>query len=156
MFPQYNSQPHSLVPRLALLIVALACAFWLGLAQPSANSAAAQTLPRESAPLLLPNSLGLASFSVKLTKKLHALIAWETGTELEIYAFNVWRRTAKGAWGKLNAEPLLAAYVGQIMGSQYRLRDRQVKIGKTYFYQLELVTVHGYSSFSEQVKLKVK
>ena len=100
-------------------------------------------------------SLGLASFSVKLTKKNTVLLEWETGSELQILGFNVWKRTFSGEWTRLNSEPIPAKNPGEILGNTYLLRDLQVKSGKRYFYQLEVISTDGYSAFTEPVKIKI-
>lgn len=100
--------------------------------------------------------LGLSDFGVKVTKNGSVLLHWETGSEMSILGFNVWKRAGKGEWQKLNADMIPALSTGQVVGNAYQLRDRAVKRGKAYFYQLEVVSTDGYSAYTDVVKVKIK
>jgi hypothetical protein len=133
---------------LALLIVSVL---------PLTASVSAHTRPVEHAQQIAPNSLGLSSFNAKLNKKGQVVLVWDTGTELTILGFNVWRRVgAGGEWKRLNVEMINASNTGEIVGNLYTMRDTKVKQGKTYFYQLEVVSTQGFSAWSEVVRVKVK
>lgn len=134
----------------------LLAALTLLIAWPGPVPAAAATRAIADSDVASPNELGLASFGGKVVKAKFVVLTWETGAELSILGFNVWRRTGQGEWAMLNAGMIPALSTGQPSGNEYHFRDRAVVQGKKYWYQLEVVTTDGYSVFSDAVKLKVR
>jgi len=117
-----------------------------------------------------PTSATLTKFGVKAktgkTGKQVVRVKWETGSELNVVGFKVWRRigntkaakdtkTAKG-WVQLNEELIAAQHAGEVVGGRYKYADKKVKQGKNYFYKLEIVLADGTSEWSEVVKVQVK
>lgn len=85
-----------------------------------------------------------------------AKIKWTTANEMPVTGFNVWRsRTRGGAYVKLNAAPLAALHLGELIGDNYVYRDRTVKPGKTYFYKIEVLGGNGTLEWSDVKRLRV-
>lgn len=135
-----------------LMLFGLLC--WIALATPSATIAATQAPGH--AQITQPAMLGLSNFTVKATKKHTAQICWETGSEMLILGFNVWKRAGKGEWKQLNAEMIPAKNIGEVIGNSYAMTDKQVKIGKSYSYQLEVIGSNGVSAFTDPITVKIK
>ncbi|MDL1895248.1 hypothetical protein FBQ82_03180 [Anaerolineae bacterium CFX7] len=113
-----------------------------------------------------PSATDLAAWQAHLTKKQNVIVKWETGNELNLLGFNVWRKVGekgtgkqgngkKPKWLKLNAAMIAAENVGQLGGARYTFTDRDVKPGKTYRYKLELVRPSGQSEFSQPLRVRV-
>jgi len=113
-----------------------------------------------------PSAVDLAALQARLTKKQNVVVKWETGNELNLLGFNVWRKVGekgtgkqgngkKSKWLKLNAAMIAAENVGQLGGAHYTFTDRDVKPGKTYRYKLELVRPSGQSEFSQPLRVRV-
>jgi hypothetical protein len=115
----------------------------------------ASVLPRRYVEPASTDSLGLLSFGARQKKKM-VVIEWETGSELAIVGFNVWRRRGASGPHALNEGMILAQNPGDVLGSAYLLKDRAVSPGKTYYYQLEVIGAGGETFLSEEVKVKVK
>ncbi len=122
-----------------------------------------------------PTNATLTKFGAKgktgKTGKQVIKVKWETGSELNVVGFKVWRKTgttkaakdaktAKGesakGWQQLNAELIVAQHPGEIVGDKYTYTDKKVKAGKTYFYKLEIVMADGTSEWSDVEEVKVK
>ncbi len=105
-----------------------------------------------------PTSAPLTSLTgkYKAAKKLVQL-KWETGTEVNVIGFNVYRATkANGNYKVVNAAQLDAKNPGNILGARYAFRDKKVKPGKTYYYQIEIVHPNATSEFSDTLPVKTK
>lgn len=103
-----------------------------------------------------PTAAALLSFTAKLTPTNTARVAWETGSEMSLAGFNVYRQV-KGAqaWKKLNAMLIPAKNPGGVSGAKYTLNDKQVKPGKTYRYKLEWLDTDGTSMWSKVARVQV-
>ena len=101
-----------------------------------------------------PASASLISFG-GIARDGAVQLKWKTGTELNTYGFNVWRRARDGTYRRLNAELVPAQQMGQVVGAKYRFRDGAVKAGKTYRYKLELVMSNGQSEWSKVIRVSV-
>lgn len=103
-----------------------------------------------------PTNIVLAAFKLKATTKPSVKVKWETGTELIVLGFNVYRATKlNGAYKLLTAEMIEPKSPGEIIGNKYTFTDKQVKRGKTYFYQLEVVKAGAPNEWSDSKKIKV-
>lgn len=100
-------------------------------------------------------SLGLVEFSGKVTKTKEVHLYWDTGTEVNLVGFNVWKQAGNGEFVRLNAN-LIPARTGVAMGNSYSMLDKRVKLRTKYTYKLEVVSVDGYSAWSDEVSLKVR
>jgi|GEM_PF-2800609 len=104
-----------------------------------------------------PTAATLTKFTAKWnTRKQVAQVKWETGTELNVLGFNVWRRFGTGDWRLENKERIAAEHVGEVEGARYTFVDKKVKPGNTYQYKLEVVLANGTSAWSEVKTVKTK
>ena len=102
-----------------------------------------------------PTAITLVAFSAE-PKPDKVLLSWETGNELNIVRFNVWRSTKRnGNYAQVNVKDLVAQHVGTVKGDVYEFRDKTVKAGKTYFYKIEVVSVTGTLEWSDVKKVTV-
>lgn len=112
-----------------------------------------------------PTSATLTKFTAKWnTRKQVAQVKWETGSELNVVGFNVWKKQGKkgnegnkgkAEWRQLNAELIAAAKVGEIQGARYTFADKKIKQGKTYQYKLQIVLANGANEWSAVKKVKL-
>lgn len=85
-----------------------------------------------------------------------ARLNWETGTELNLLGFNVWRGdSAVSTYQKVNSALIAAKSPGTITGNEYAFVDAGVKAGKTYLYKLEVVKAGGASEWTDPVTVQV-
>lgn len=101
------------------------------------------------------NAALLNSFSVKATANANRA-AWETGTEVNIVGFNLWRKVGKNDWRMVNDQLLPAKNMGKIAGAGYTTKDENVKSGKVYRYKLQVVVTDGKSEWSNVVKVQAR
>jgi murein DD-endopeptidase MepM/ murein hydrolase activator NlpD len=107
--------------------------------------------------VLSPTSATLTNFSADLNaNKKFVKVKWETGSELNVLGFYVWRRVGEGEWKKVNAEQIAAKNAGSIGGARYTFTDEKVKTSKKYFYKLEIVRADGTSEWSQVAQVKTK
>jgi hypothetical protein len=139
--------------RLLSACLVLGLMFWLILLAAPSTFAAARA--PESPQITHQESLGLSSFDVKVTKYKTVLVRWETGSESQILGFNVWKRVGKHAWQKLNSDMVGAKNTGEVFGNKYSMRDTNVQSGKRYSYQLEVISIYGYSAFTDPIQVKI-
>ncbi len=108
-----------------------------------------------------PTDATLLAFRAKYRTTGSVRVKWQTGSELALVGFNVWRQdvtknsAGTRAWKKLNTQLLPAKNPGEIVGAKYRFRDPKVQSGNTYRYKLELVRADGSSEWSETVRVNV-
>lgn len=107
------------------------------------------------APSGTPTVLGLVDFKAKLTPKSNVKVKWETGSELSVLGFNLYRQTAGKKWVRLNTNLIPANNTGKVSGAAYKYADNKVQSGKTYRYKLEVVGTSEPSAWSEVVKVTV-
>jgi len=81
-------------------------------------------------------------------------LVWETASEVNLNGFNIWRARGKGAYAKLNAEPIPALTSGSVQGNTYTYFDPLSKKGR-YHYKLELLTT-GETQFTEPITVRFK
>lgn len=102
-----------------------------------------------------PTASNLTSFRAQTNNVRRVNIKWETGTELNLVGFNVWRKNNKGEWKKLNQELIPTKNPGSLVGSKYTHKDAKIKAGKKYQYKIELVGIHGTLEWSDVVPVRV-
>lgn len=106
-----------------------------------------------------PTAATLTNFSAKATTgktgKQIVKVKWETGSELNVVGFNVWRKVGRAKWKQWNAEMIAAKQVGQALGDTYRFSDKESKSGKTYRYKIEIVLANGTREWSDVIKIKM-
>lgn len=95
--------------------------------------------------IIKPTVVDLVSFTAKCRQDLALiLVRWSTASELYTVGFNIWRTTKPeepsdnlyNTAVKVN-DSLIPPMGGQLLGADYRLKDRNFVIGTRYFYYLE-------------------
>lgn len=99
---------------------------------------------------IAPTAADLLAFRAA-RREAHVKIHWRTALELNLYGFNVWRRTNKGTFHRLNQTMIPAAWAGQVRGDGYAFRDETIRAGNRYRYKLEVLMANGQSEWSNVV-----
>lgn len=103
------------------------------------------------------DSITLTSFSAKAKPGAKVLVKWATGTEVNVFGFEVLRATKQnGPFKNLNKETIPSNNPRGISGDNYSYQDKSVKAGKTYFYQLEVVKAPPPNEKSNLKKVTAK
>ncbi len=92
-----------------------------------------------------PTAVVISSFQATWLDD-HILITWKTASEEEIVGFNLWRAEGADPFVKLNVS-LIPAHVGSSQGYSYSYQDLDVTPGFAYYYKLEVLDIHGESTF---------
>lgn len=101
-----------------------------------------------------PTSVNLLSFTANKTSAAVEL-KWQTGAELNLLGFNIWRSRGKAEFKKINADLIPVKSPGGVLGNDYSYSD-SIERGGKYKYKLEIVTVTGESEWSEIVQVRLK
>lgn len=106
--------------------------------------------------MLGTTSVRLASFTA--TPLSGAIrIDWETVTEIDNLGFHLYRAAAPTAKPvRLNAALIPSKAPGSPVGASYTWPDRAVRRGVTYYYWLEDVDIHGFTTLHGPVKAALK
>lgn len=89
-----------------------------------------------------PVLVTLSSFTAD-TGREEILIRWSTASELDNAGFNIYRADSEtGHYNKINTD-LIPAKGSATQGAEYEFTDKDVRLWKTYFYQLEDVDLNG-------------
>jgi YD repeat-containing protein len=84
----------------------------------------------------------LAYFKAKPTRK-GVLLAWKTGSNVNASGFNIYRKgSEEGSYEKVNPS-LIRAKGDGASGAEYSLTDVPLKMGRIWYYQLEIVETTG-------------
>lgn len=103
-----------------------------------------------------PTAVTLNGFRARAQKK-QVKLAWQTGTELNVLGFNVWRsRTRNGTYEQLNATLIPAQAMGSVIGNRYTFQDKRTTGGNVYFYKLEVADARGKPEWSEIQKVRLR
>ncbi len=103
-----------------------------------------------------PTSVTLVSVNARVDKKGGVRMKWETGSELDVMGFNVYRSVQRnGEYKPVNKKLKNAKTPGEMTGNKYALRDKQAAAGKTYFYKIQVVKANGKFEWSEPIKIRV-
>ncbi len=71
------------------------------------------------------------------------VVEWSTASELDTVGFNLYRsEQADGEYTRIN-ESVIPSAGDSFTGSDYRYEDRDVRAGRTYYYELEDLTPSG-------------
>jgi hypothetical protein len=107
-----------------------------------------------------PTSATLVNFSAMANNKSVVRLRWQTGNEVAVLGFNVWRKTfkkgGKGQWRTLNRELILAKHPGTLQGDAYVFADKNPDANKKNSYKLEIVHADGTSEWSDVKTLNLK
>ena len=97
----------------------------------------------------------LSDFSVKHGTDYNVRVVWNTGVELNVYGFNLYRKTKGSEWEVVNPEVITAKRMGQVIGDKYTYIDRSVSKPNRYTYKLEVLMVDGTSVWSDAEKIRI-
>ncbi|RMG54355.1 MAG: lamin tail domain-containing protein [Acidobacteria bacterium] len=132
-------------------------------APPPANTA--ETLQRVSfcnfitgaaTPECSPTAVTVSSFTAAVAQD-RITIRWQTVSEIDIVGFHLLRATrAEGPFVRINSELIPARASGSPTGAQYEFADRNVRVGKIYFYVLEAVKLDGSVERLSTVQVEYK
>lgn len=101
-----------------------------------------------------PTAVTLDSLVAKMTKGNKVRLKWETGNELNVIGFNVWRKQGKTGWKQRNASLIEAQNPGGLAGAKYKFVDKDARAKAKY--KLEAIMNDGTSSWSGIVKVRAK
>jgi|GEM_PF-6166023 len=101
-----------------------------------------------------PTAANLIAFHGK-TNAGKNVLNWQTGTELEIVGFDIWRQVGKGAWKQINQQTIATKNTGGVQGARYRFSDDAVRHGKVYRYKLRITYRDGHTEWSKAVRIKI-
>ncbi len=101
-----------------------------------------------------PTLVEITNLSVSKNSLGRAVINWETGSELDVVGFNVYRSIyPNGPYYKRNTTLIPPQYPGSVMGATYSWTDPIFLKPGTYYYKLQQLDVQGQSSFHGPVVL---
>lgn len=102
-----------------------------------------------------PTAITLLSFHARRAKDDRVLVKWETGSELDIVGFNIWRAGKRnGEFVKVNGALQAAKATGQVAGAKYSFRDKKAMPAIKYWYRLEVALASGQSEWSDAVLVR--
>lgn len=90
-----------------------------------------------------PTAIRLSSFNVSQEGAGSNLISWSTGTEIDTEGFHILRSTSSAGPYSIVTPSMIASTGSGISGGRYSFVDTAVEEGKSYYYKLEEVDVHG-------------
>jgi len=100
-----------------------------------------------------PTAITLSSFTAK-AKGGKVMLIWKTKTEIDNIGFNIYRSESEnGGYVKINSD-IIPAKGNSTHGAVYRFNDKNVQVGKVYWYKLEDVDSGG-STQHDPVKVEV-
>ncbi len=101
--------------------------------------------------LAIKTPVELATFSAEVVGRDGVHLAWSTNYETNNAGFNILRATAaNGQYSKIN-ENMIPANENKV----YEFRDTKVKVGETYYYKLEDISINGVRTEHEAIKIHV-
>jgi uncharacterized repeat protein (TIGR01451 family) len=100
-----------------------------------------------------PTAANLIAFHGK-TNAGKNVLNWQTGTELEIVGFDIWRQVGKGAWKQINKQRIATKNIGSVQGARYRFSDDAVRHGKVHRYKLQITFRDGHTEWSKVIRIK--
>lgn len=87
----------------------------------------------------------------------HIMVEWSTASEVETLGFNIFRSENEEGPFTDKVNPELVPSKGEvILGSEYQLRDKDVRWGRTYYYMLEEIQLGGGSERFGPIEIQVK
>jgi len=101
-----------------------------------------------------PTGVELVSFTASALRKA-VVLEWTTASEPDNAGFNLWRSDkADGGYIKIN-DDLIPGRGDATHGADYEFEDSDVDRGRTYYYKLEDINIHGASLFHGPVEATV-
>ncbi len=135
----------------AILVMGLlALALWQPASAAGRSNAALNAQARQG-----DDAVATVTFAAKAQNKA-AVLSWHTGLQMNYLGFNIWRQSDNGTWTRVNSTLLPLHNQGAINGAAYRYTDKNVKVGKTYAYKLEIVELSSMHQWSMIAKVKIK
>ncbi|MBI5375432.1 MAG: SBBP repeat-containing protein [Candidatus Schekmanbacteria bacterium] len=102
----------------------------------------------------IPTAITLSSFTADLKNK-KVLLTWQTATEIDNLGFNVLRSESEsGPYTKINKK-LIKSKGSSTKGASYKLKDKNIEAGKTYWYKLEDIDSNTGPAQHDAVKVEV-
>lgn len=112
----------------------------------------ASSNPKSDLVLSVPTAAELLSFNAEAANGNEVAIRWQTGTELNLQGFFVWKSVqSSGDYVQLDPEMVQAKRPGTLTGNEYQQIDTNILVGEEYAYKLESVLADGTSSWTEPV-----
>lgn len=91
-----------------------------------------------------PTVAWITDFHAERDDSEHIWLLWETGTELDIFGFNLYRSTTLCMNDEaINPDIIIATSPGGIEGSAYGYEDMTAKLSTDYYYWLEVMRISG-------------
>lgn len=99
-----------------------------------------------------PTAVTLLSFRARRAANDRVRLKWETGSELNVVGFNLWRAGKRGdKFVQVNDKLINAQSIGQLHGAKYSFHDKQAKPNRKYRYKLEILFASGGSEWSNVI-----
>jgi hypothetical protein len=84
------------------------------------------------------------------------IVDWETASELDTAGFNLYRsEQAEGPFERINPS-LIPASPDPLVGGEYSYTDREVEVGRVYYYRLEEVETSGKTTQTGPIEVKTE
>jgi hypothetical protein len=100
-----------------------------------------------------PSAVTLSSFFARVRLN-RVVVRWQTASEIDNVGFHLYRtESIDGLRVQLNRGLIPSLSPGSATGADYKFVDRDVEIGRTYFYWLEDVDIHGVATLHGPVKV---
>jgi len=93
-----------------------------------------------------PTSVGVMAFHAAPVEG-HMEVTWKTGSEPDIFGFNLWRAVGQSSDFLRITSELIPAEGSASIGASYSFEDFDVIVGERYSYKLEEVDPAGKSTF---------
>lgn len=101
-----------------------------------------------------PTAESVTAFHAERQGDDSAHVMWETGNELELVGFNVWRSTdVASGYVKRTVNTVNANSPGRPTGNTYEYADTALTPGASYYYKLEILHTGGSSEWTDPVPL---
>ncbi len=103
-----------------------------------------------------PTVISLITFEAEVDSEKNVVLEWQTATEIDNAAFNIWRSDDDtGTFTKINENPI-PAQGGETWGAEYSFTDTNVSADHVYHYLLEDVEYDGDSSLNGPLSVTVE
>lgn len=98
--------------------------------------------------------LAIAAVLLALVVRPTIRLQWVTENELDVTGYNVYRAEDEaGPFGQIN-DALLPPADDPVVGGEHLFVDANVRLGRTYYYQLETIDRSGNQSRSGTIRLR--
>jgi hypothetical protein len=104
-----------------------------------------QSIPLDLTDFSLP--VQMTEIQAKASAKDGITLRWTTESELNNVGFHVWRSEAEDKPYKRISNVLIPGHGNSSSQNTYSFSDRDIQVGKTYWYKIEAVSAGGKSEF---------